>query len=113
VINHVLPRLMELDKERRPIVLPPDLDAWAGALAQEWITWADQAGIDVVGDLDELRPGTRTEDWEDPDDVKVRPLLRMMTHAVVAAVEAAAARPAPDARITARARRATKRLLRR
>ena len=39
-----------------PVTLPPEAYDWAEEIAQGWIDWVKAAGVDVVGDLEELRP---------------------------------------------------------
>jgi len=65
--------------------LPPGAYGWAGEVAEEWIEWAEGAGIDVVGDLDDLRPAPPgDEPWANPD----RPSQRAMVDAALDALEA-------------------------
>jgi hypothetical protein len=76
--------------------LPPDAYDWASEVAEEWIEWAEGAGIDVVGDLSDLRPVKPDgATWSDPD----RPRPREMVDAALDAVEAllleASAEPEP------------------
>ncbi|UDY23365.1 hypothetical protein [Nocardioides sp. Kera G14] len=113
VFNTIVPRLLEVIEDPAPISTPPALDAWVENLAEEWIHWAKSAAIDVVGDLEELRPLARTGEWQDPDDVQLRRVLRLMTTATVAAVQEATSRPEPAGRLPARVMRAGRRLLRR
>lgn len=66
--------------------LPPDAYPWANEVAEEWIEWAEGAGIDVIGDLNDLRPVAPPADqkWENPD----RPGPRDMVDAALDAIEA-------------------------
>jgi hypothetical protein len=65
--------------------LPPEAIPWAEEVAGEWIDWVEGAGIDVIGDLDDLRPrrlepGAR---WVDPD----KPNQAHMVDAALDAIE--------------------------
>ncbi|MFT4264439.1 MAG: hypothetical protein QM572_13720, partial [Nocardioides sp.] len=106
VFDTIVPRLLEAIEEPEPIRTPPSLHGWVSDLADQWIDWVKNAGIDVVGDLEELRPPPPAEDWQDPDELRLRRALRLMTIAATAAIEEAAARPNPEARLPARALRA-------
>jgi hypothetical protein len=63
--------------------LPPDRYEWANGVAESWIDWIEGAGIDVVGDVDDLRPGEPPKErWRDPD----RPSRKKMLDAAVEAL---------------------------
>jgi hypothetical protein len=51
------------------LALPPDVRAWAADLCDTWVEVLAERGYDVVGDLDELRPGPPEQDppFVDPD----------------------------------------------
>lgn len=36
--------------------LPPRFHPWAEELADDWITWIEHTGVDLVGDVEDLRP---------------------------------------------------------
>ncbi len=95
----------------RKATLPPDLYPWAAEIAETWIEWAEGSGIDVVGDVDELRPVPPPEDetWEDPDKPRPREVIGAALDALVAMTEEAANRPDPSDQLTARMGRAAKR----
>ncbi|MBO0842804.1 MAG: hypothetical protein J2O46_06440 [Nocardioides sp.] len=80
------------------ITLPPDAYDWAEEIAEEWITWAKDAGIDVTGSLDELRP-LRPEadaDWHDPDAPPADEMVDAALDALAEVLLEASQRPAPD-----------------
>ncbi len=90
--------------------LPPRAYPWAMEVAEEWIEWAEGAGIDVVGDLEDLRPVPPGEGrWVNPD----RPAAGAMVDAALDVIhalltEAAAApldTPNPIQRARAKLRR--------
>jgi hypothetical protein len=89
----------------QPVTLPPDAYDWAEEVAQSWIDWVKGAGVDVVGDLEELRPvrpapGTV---WHDPDKPRPRDVTSAALDALVAVTLEAARRPDPDDTLTSRA----------
>jgi hypothetical protein len=80
----------------RRVTLPPKAREWAGEVADSWIDWVEGAGIDVVGDVEELRPVFREEEpWVDPDKPRKRVLADAALDALVAVVLEAAERPEP------------------
>ncbi len=64
--------------------LPPVAFPWATEVAEEWIEWAEGAGIDVVGDLNDLRPVEADGEWVDPD----RPRPGQMVDVALDVIEA-------------------------
>jgi hypothetical protein len=90
-----------------PVMLPPEAHDWAEEVAQGWIDWVKGAGVDVVGDLDDLRPvrppaGTA---WQDPDQPRAREVTSAAVDAIVALTLEAARRPDPDDTLASRATR--------
>lgn len=76
----------------RKVELPPELYPWAEEQAERWIDWIKGAGVDVVGDLADLRPGPAPESWTNPADVSRRSLARAALDALEGMTEVAAAR---------------------
>lgn len=78
--------------------LPPDAYDWAEEVADSWIEWAQGAKIDVVGDLDELRPVRPVEgtEWVNPDKPRPREVADAALDALVAVILEAGRRPDPD-----------------
>jgi hypothetical protein len=62
-------RTLSLRSGSPRLALPPDVRAWAVELSQSWIDELDARGYDVVGSLDDLRPGPPERDvpFVDPD----------------------------------------------
>ena len=89
----------------QPVVLPPDAHDWAEEIAQSWIDWTKAAGVDVVGDLEELRPVRPAPDveWHDPDQPRPRDVASAGLDALVALALEAARRPDPDDTLGSRA----------
>ena len=98
-------------REGRKATLPPDLYPWAGEIAERWIEWAEGAKVDVVGDLDDLRPVSPAEGarWTDPDKPNQGKVIGAALDALVALTEEAANRPDPNAQLSARMTRAARR----
>ena len=94
------------------ITLRPDDFEWAAAAADRWIEWARESGIDVVGDLEELRPTAPDPEatWRDPDRVSARRRSRVAIDALAAMTAEAARRPDPGATLRNRVRRGVGRL---
>lgn len=92
--------------------LPPHLHGWVSDVAETWIEWAEGSGIDVVGDLEDLRPSPPPEDgeWLDPDQPPQGKVVDAALDALVAMTQEAASRPDPELQVTARLSRAAKRL---
>ena len=74
------------------VTLPPAAFPWADEVADEWIEWIVGSGIDVIGDVEDLRPvppeaGTP---WANPDRPRRVEMVDAALDAVVAlALEAA------------------------
>ena len=53
-----------------PVTLPPEAFDWAEEVADQWVRYLSDAGFDVVGDLEDLRPvrPDASHSWPDPDD---------------------------------------------
>jgi hypothetical protein len=98
----------------QPVTLPPDAYDWAEEVAQGWIDWVKGAGVDVVGDVEELRPVRPAEgsEWHDPDRPRQRDVTSAAIDAIVALTLEAARRPDPDDTLTARAARLARHLRR-
>ncbi len=98
--------------DKRRVTLPPKAHGWVCEVAEEWIGWARSAGIDVVGDLEDLRPAPPAPGrWADPDEPRPRRTADAALDALVAVVLEAAERPDPDRSHAARLGRAARRLV--
>jgi hypothetical protein len=97
-----------------PVRLPPEAYDWAEEVAQSWIDWATGAGVDVIGDLDELRPVRPAPDteWQNPDKPRPRDVTSAAVDAIVALTLEAARRPDPDDTLTSRAAKLARHLRR-
>ena len=90
-----------------PVTLPPRAHDWAEEVAQSWIDYAKGSGVDVVGDLEELRPVRPAPDveWQDPDRPRPRDVTAASLDALVALTLEAARRPDAGGTLGSRAAR--------
>jgi hypothetical protein len=100
--------------QMQPVMLPPAAYDWAEEVAQGWVDWVKGAGVDVVGDVEELRPVRPAPDtpWHDPDKPRPREVTSAAIDAIVALTLEAARRPDPDNSLTSRAARVARNLRR-
>ena len=100
------------DMER--VTLPPAAYPWANEVAEEWIEWVVGSGIDVIGDVQDLRP-VQPEDnlpWANPDRPPRPQMVDAALDAMVALALEAAKRQDPQDQIAAKLGRAARRLRR-
>lgn len=95
-----------------PVRLPPEAYPWASEKAETWIEWIEQSGVDLIGDLADLRPTppVEGEPWIDPDQVRRRAQLAAAVDALAAMTREAARRPDPDQQLVSKVRTHAKRL---
>jgi len=86
--------------------LPPKMFDWVQDVSEQWIGWLEESGIDVVGDLDELRPvrPSRGGNWRDPDHPRPMEMLDAAVDGLVVMLREAARRPDPDRSVGGRVR---------
>ncbi|KQW47484.1 hypothetical protein ASC77_13595 [Nocardioides sp. Root1257] len=94
------------------LTLPPPCYDWADEIADSWREWIIGSGVDVVGDLDDLRPVRPPADavWLNPDRARPRDVADAALDALVAMIEEAARRDDPDEHLSARVTKVAKRL---
>ncbi len=94
------------------VTLPPRAFPWANEVAGEWIDWVRGSGIDVIGDVEDLRPVPPPEDqkWVNPDRPRRPEMVDAAVDAMVALALEAATRPDPHEQLGARIGRAARRL---
>lgn len=94
------------------ITLPPNAYDWADEIADRWHDWLVGSGVDVIGDLEDLRPVRPAPDaaWNDPDRPRQRDVTDVTMEALVAMVMEAARRTPPDEQLTARVGKVARRL---
>jgi hypothetical protein len=98
------------DDER--LALPPQFRDWAEEVSETWSEWLVGSGVDIVGDLDDLRPV-----WPDPETekrvprrVRQRNITDAALDALVAVIEEAARRDDPRELVGSKLGKATRRL---
>jgi len=112
LIREMLAQDQLVRRTSAPVRLPPDRYDWAEEQTERWIDWVRGSGVDVVGDLDELRPvrPAEGERWRNPDRVRPRKQLRAALDALAAMTEEAAGRPDPERQLVRRVRTQAQRL---
>ena len=95
-----------------PVRLPPHRYDFAEQEGEVWIDWIKRSGVDVVGDVDDLRPRRPAEDakWKDPDRVRAKLELGAALDALSMMTQEAANRAATDT-VASRFRGTARRLL--
>lgn len=113
LVREILVHQNLAQREGRDATLPPELYAWADEVAQRWVDWAEGSGIDVVGDVEDLRPVPPPEDtpWADPDRPDQAHVVNAALDALVAMTHEAANRADPGAQLSGRLSRAARRLM--
>ncbi|GAA4369402.1 hypothetical protein [Nocardioides caricicola] len=93
-------------RESAAVRLPPERYDWAEEQAERWIEWIEGSGVDVVGDVAELRPvrPAADEPFKDPDKVRAKRQLGSALDALAAMTREAARRPDPERQLTHRVR---------
>ena len=105
LVRHVVVHETLANRPRaKPIVLPPEAADWADEVADRWIAWAEDSGVDVVGDLGDLRPvrldpGAR---WRDPDRPRPSEGTSAALDALTAVILEASRRGVPEDRLVSR-----------
>ena len=90
----------------RPVRLPERMRPWVEEETERWIAWIEESGVDVVGDLDELRPlPAPDEPFFDPDKPGAKAQLIAALDALAAITQEAERRPDPDRQLVAKVRR--------
>lgn len=112
LIREMLAQDQLVRRTSAPVRLPPERFDWAEAEADRWIEWLAGSGVDVVGDLEELRPQRPAEGerWRDPDKVGAKKQLRTAIDALAAMTQEAASRPDPERQLAHRVRAQAQRL---
>ena len=109
VVHQTLARRPDMTK----VTLPPRAYPWVAEVAEEWVEWVQGSGIDVIGDVADLRPVPPPADqtWADPDRPRRPEMIDAAMDALVALAMEAAGRPDPDQQLGAKVARAARRLL--
>ncbi len=98
LIRELLAQQVLVSREPIPVRLPPDRYDFAEQQAEVWIEWIKSSGVDVVGDVDDLRPRRPAEDekWKDPDRVRAKLELGAALDALSVMTQEAANRASTD-----------------
>ncbi|WP_341928312.1 hypothetical protein [Nocardioides psychrotolerans] len=112
LIREMLAQNELVGRVSQPVRMPPRLQPWAEAEAERWIAWIRDSGVDVVGDVEDLRPLPLAEDvtFVNPDKVSTKQQLRVAMDALSAMTREAARRPDPDQQLMSKVRTQAKRL---
>ena len=96
----------------RAITIPPSAYDWVDEVTDEWVEWINASGIDVIGDLADLRARRPDPDerWQDPDKPKPRMVNQAAMRALEILVLELAERPDPSQTATARISRLARHL---
>lgn len=93
-----------LPRTERKIELPPARYGWAEEQTGRWLDWIRGAGIDVVGDLDDLLMPEPPAEWVEPRKISSKELAEAAMATLAAMTEMAASRPAPKPELISRVR---------
>ena len=98
-------------RESAKLLLPPGMHEWVEAESARWIEWLQESGVDVIGDLDDLRPvPTRRVDYTNPDKVTSKAQLSAALDALTVMTQEAARRADPEQQLSHRLRTGVRRL---
>jgi hypothetical protein len=111
VHEHLVPHVLG-SRQSAPVRLPPSAHDWVEERTDQWLEHLEQSGVDVIGDLDDLRPVWPGPDatWKDPDRVPAKRRLAAAVDALAAMTDEVAQRPAPYGRLVRKVRANTHRL---
>lgn len=95
-----------MGRKTLPVRLAPDRFDWAEQQTEGWLDWLKGSGVDLIGDLDDLRPvrPPAGETWINPDQVRPKQAFHAAVEALAAMTAEAARRPDPDRQGLARLR---------
>ena len=98
LIRELLAQEVLVARDAVPVRLPPDRFDFAEQQGEVWIDWIKGSGVDVVGDVDDLRPRRPAEDekWKDPDRVRAKLELGAALDALTVMTQEAASRASTD-----------------
>ena len=112
LIRQMLAQETLVRRDSIPVRLPPQRYDWAEEQSEAWIEWLASSGVEVIGDLAELRPVRPDPDaeWQHPGRVRNKVKLNAAVDALAAMTREAARRPDPDRAPAARVREGVERL---
>lgn len=112
VIAH---RTLAYREDTDRVTVPPRSYDWISEVAEHWIEWVQGSGIDLTGDLDELRPRfpepgpDGTVAWVNPDKPRARDVADAGLDAIAAVLFETAKRPNPQDTVRAQVGKAVRR----
>ncbi len=111
LVRELLAQEVLVSRKSSPVRLPPDRYDWAEQQSDRWIDWIKEHGVDVIGDVEDLRPRrpAEGEDWRDPDRVRAKLELGAALDALTVMTREAASR-ASDESLAHRVRSTARRL---
>lgn len=98
LIRELLAQEVLVARDSFPVRLPPDRFDFATERAELWIDWINGSGVDVIGDVDDLRPAKPSDDtrWRNPDRVSPKLQLGAAIDALTTMTREAAERTSTD-----------------
>jgi hypothetical protein len=98
LIRELLAQQVLVSRKAVPVRLPPDRHDFAEQQADLWIEWIKGSGVDVIGDVEDLRPRRPAEDepWKDPDRVRAKLELGAALDALTVMTQEAANRASAE-----------------
>jgi hypothetical protein len=74
LIRELLAQEVLVARDTIPVRLPPERYDFAEQQAQLWIDWIEGSGVDVIGDVEDLRPRRPDPEqpWRNPDRVRAK-----------------------------------------
>ena len=98
LIREVLAQEVLVSRTAVPVRLPPERYAFAEERADLWIEWIKGSGVDVIGDVEDLRPRRPADDeeWKNPDRVRAKLELGAALDALTVMTQEAANRASAD-----------------
>lgn len=112
LIRELLAQEVLVARNAIPVRLPPDRFDHAEEQGALWIDWLQGSGIDVIGDVEDLRPRRPAPDtpWHDPDRVRSKLLLGAALDALTVMTREAADARAHSEGLAGRLRASARRL---
>lgn len=98
LMRELLAQEVLVSRNAYPVRLPPDRYDFVEQQADFWIDWIKGSGVDVIGDVEDLRPRRPADDsqWRDPDKVRAKLELSAALDSLAAMTQVAASRADSD-----------------
>ena len=94
----------------KPATLPPGLYPWAEQVTERWVEWIVGSRVDVVGDVEDLRPvpPPNGQKWHDPDRPSRKDMVEAALDGLAVMTTEAARRLDPQQQLTGKVSKAMK-----